>query len=145
MIQSIFCAHQLKILHCDMPTTSPCGGPQPLQILPKCGKKLKKSHPRHMHGQQRVPPLKQAKNFEHSRLWRNLHRRPRISVFGASLGQTARHVNFCTEDQESWSSVQVWDRRQDKSIFAPKTENLGLWCKFGTDGKTSQLLLNSLQ
>ena len=46
-----------------MPTTSPRGGPQPPQLAPKSWKKLKKSHPRRLHGHLAVPPSKQAQNL----------------------------------------------------------------------------------
>ena len=58
-----FLALQLKISHCDIPTTSPRRGPQPPQLPPKSWKKLKKSHPRRLHGHLAVPPSKQAKNL----------------------------------------------------------------------------------
>ena len=63
MVKEQFLALQLKISHCDMPTTSSCGGPQPPQLAPKSCKKLKKSHPRRLHGHLAVPPLKQAQNL----------------------------------------------------------------------------------
>ena len=63
MVKEQFLSLQLKISHCDMPTTSPRGGPQPPQLAPKSCKKLKKSHPRRLQRHLAVPPLKQAQNL----------------------------------------------------------------------------------
>ena len=69
LAQDRILVQKLKISHCDTPATSPCGGPHPPQVLPTFGKKLKKSHPRRLHGHQAVPPSKQAKNLAQDKFW----------------------------------------------------------------------------